>query len=194
MAEENFDATGPLAVDAPHVRLAGLRLAELARDVREALATPAAGMIEADLDFPDWVERAAPRAQAALMRLGENMAQLAQRILLHDGSLKVTDVDNTVASLREDFLALLALRDATTLRRFPEAMKTHAFEATERISHRLRDLGSACALLSAMILHPERMQTDGALDLGISLDLDLAHELRGIAAKARGPIALWRYC
>lgn len=189
-----FEADGPLPSNSPHARLAALRLAELARDVREAIATPASGEIPADRAFPDWIAAAAPRAQAALVRLGSNMQQMADQVLLRQDGAKVSDVDNVIAALREDFLALLALRDATTLRRFPEPMKAYAAEATARIAARLRDFGRACSLLSTVILHPERMQADGELETGIAIDLDLAHELQVIAAKARGPVALWRYC
>lgn len=183
-----------LATGAPDIRLAGVRLAELARDVREALATPAACTIEAELDFPDWVDQVAPCAQAALSRLGGSIEQLGEWILLGDRFPSVSEVHNAIDSLREDLLAVLALRDAAALRRFRESMRPHAFEATERISTRLRNLGRACALLSAAILHPERMFAEGAPVLGMSLDLDLAHDLRAIALAARGPAALWRYC
>lgn len=194
MNSGEFARNGELATGAPHIRLAGLRLGELARDVRNALATPPAGSVEADLDFPDWADRVAPRAQLALSRLGENLERLGECVLLGDRPLSVVEVDNAINSLREDLLALLALRDAAALRRFGESMRPHAQEAVERIASRLRDLGRACSLLSATILHPDRMLADDTPDLGVSLDLDLAHELRAIAAAARGPAALWRYC
>ena len=194
MSTPGYEAAGPLSSGTPHARLAALRLAELARDVREAIATPAAGEIDAEQAFPQWIEAAAPRAHAALLRLGSNIQQMAEQILLRHDTLEVRAVDNVIAALREDFLALLALRDATALRRFPEPMKAHAADAAERIVARMRDFERACSLLSTMILHPERMLADGELEAGIAIDLDLAHELQVIASQARGPVALWRYC
>lgn len=185
--------TGVLRVDAPHVKLAGLRLRQLAREIDEGLSKSGDDVVASTQAFSTSLTFAAIQIRNSLLQLAADVQRLGDHILLASDSVKVADVDRACGDLRLRVRDLFALRNACHPRRFADWETPLVLDARTRIAGCLRNFARYCALVSAMILHPDRMQADGDADLGISLDLDLAHQLAAIAARARRPIPLWRY-
>lgn len=187
------DRGGELRVDAPHVKLAGLRLKQLAREIDEGLSNPGDDVAVSTQAFSTTLTFAAIQIRNSLLQLAADVQRLGDHILLASDSVKVADVDRACGDLRLRVRDLFALRNACHPRRFADWEAPMVLDARTRIAGCLRNFARYCTLVSAMILYPDRMQADGNADLGVSLDLDLAHQLAAIAASARRPIPLWRY-
>lgn len=189
---DHDDIPGRLRTDAPHVRLAGLRLRELGEEIDAALAGPGAGASASALPLSMWLAFAAMQAEDSLRQLAADMERLNQGILLRRESATVADVDRAVRRLRPSVRALFALRNACHPARFAAHERAQAGAARARIDAWLVDFARYCALLATSIIHPERMPT-GA-DLEVMLQFELARELSALAARTRTPMPLWRYC
>ncbi|HMV54895.1 MAG TPA: hypothetical protein PKC15_14255 [Rhodocyclaceae bacterium] len=187
------DIKGELRIDAPHVKLAGLRLKQLAREIDDGLANSSDDVTVSTQAFSTALTFAAIQIRNSLALLAADVQRLGDHILLASDSVKVADVDRACGDLRLRVRDLFALRNACHPHRFADWENPLVLDARTRIAGCLRNFARYCTLVSAMILHADRMQADGSADIGVSLDLDLAHQLAAIAARARRPIPLWRY-
>lgn len=194
MTPDEFSAEGTVSGDSPHVRLAAMRLRELARDVEVAFSEVPLGVVPADASFSDWAKETASRSTALIDRLARNVRRLAEGILVSDDLLTVAEVDALAAALREDVLALLAIRDAALLRAWPPPMRVFGDRAAGLIGARLRRLGIVCGALSTLMLAAGPASSADIGELDVTMDLDLSHDLLVLASESRGIVSIWRYC
>ena len=192
--QDSFAIDGELADSNPNLRLASLRLSELARDVESACSEQAAGRIDPETALPEWLLTASSVAERAVQRLATSVQRLADGILISDRAMKVADIDSVVALLRDDMLAVLALRDAVALRAWPADMRGLAQKAEQSIVARLRQFGRVCDTLAKLMRSAHPSNAAEARDLDVVLDLDLGHELRVLASRAKGEVPIWKYC
>lgn len=191
--DDHIDMAGLLRAEVPHVRLAGLRLSQLVREIEEALSSTGGEVTVSTQALSTSLIFAAVQTENTLKRLANEVQRLTDRILLAADAVRVADVDGAFAELRRCLRELFALRNFCHPGRFPDRDQPHVIDARTRIAGCLKSFGRYCGLLSAMILHPKRMQADGDIDLSVALDLDLAQQLAGIAGRSRPPLPLWRY-
>lgn len=191
--DDRVDLAGLLRTEAPHVRLAGLRLTRLVREINEGLAGTASEVIVSTQAWSTVLTFAAVQTENTLTRLGAELRSLAERVLLASAAVRVAEVDRAFAELRARVRELFALRNLCHPARFRDWEQPLVIDARALFADCLRRLGRYCALLAAMILHPDRMGADGEADLGVALDLDLAQQLAAIAARSPPPVPLWRY-
>lgn len=191
--DSHVDMAGLLRTEVPHVRLAGLRLSRLVREIEEALSSTGGEVTASTQALSTSLIFAAVQTENTLKRLADEVQRLTDRILLAADAVRVADVDGAFAELRRCVRELFALRNFCHPGRFPDREQPHVMDARARIAGCLERFGRCCGLLSAMILHPDRMGGDGDINLGVGLDLDLARQLAGIAGRSRPPLPLWRY-
>lgn len=190
---ERSDSGGPLRTEAPHVRLAGLRLKQLAREIGDTLGQSPSETVVSTQAFSTTLTFAAGQIHKTLLRLAGDVQRLSRDILMCADAIKVTDVDRACGELRLRVREVFALRNACHAQRFADWEAPFVADAQARIAACLRDFGRYCSQVGLMVLHPERMQADGAAELGVSLDLDLGRHLAVIAGRARRPVPVWRF-
>lgn len=194
MRSDEFSAEGSFSGDTPHVRLAALRLYDLSRDIDSACSEVPLGEVAADSTFSDWAKEMASRSTILLERLAKNVHRLAAGILASDELRTVAEVDALVAALREDLLALLAMRDAALLRAWPPNMREFGDRAARSIGATLKRLGSVCGMLSSLMAAAGPGCSVEVSDLDVTMDLDLSHHLLVLAAESRGNVPVWKFC
>jgi len=194
MRSGEFSSEGSFSGDLLHVRLAALRLSELSSDIDAACSEVPSGEIAADVSFADWAKEMASRSTGLLERLAKNVQRIADGILVSDDLRTVAEVDALAAALREDFLALLAMRDAALLRAWPSNMSEFADRAARSIALRLQRLGSVCGTLSSLMVAAGSGNSAEARELDMTMNLDLSHDLLVLAAESRGTVPVWKLC
>jgi hypothetical protein len=169
---------------APHVRLGGLRLKQLADEIRGTLARqPEAAARSAPADLAEIGALLATRHAAAIEALVPAVNEMSAALLERQPVASVAQVDGALRSLTAAVAELIAVREQVRRGVFPASLAAARRQAEEIADEPLRELAGLFEQIHLAVLDPAAfLARHPSGEVRVALPLERGQEFRDLYA------------